>query len=369
MDSNHLFYIIGIAGSGKTTVCKDLANDREGYKAIQTSSRFKKFFKELGSHNIDEIDSIPAKDRDKLINELHYSFIKDKRHNKFTFLDGHMLVLNTKTNKLINAMPSENKGITDGLIFLNTPTNVIADNIKNDNLTSKRRRDEVSIDTLNQRSEAEFQAAEEYCIKNTIGFGVLNNIPENGNFNRLCLDDVRYLNNYYLKADKKLRTLYKDQFDPGLLPSELRKHHFEIGQLIMEPFIKKAALSMDNYQVLSIPRSGNFIANGFCDDFNGMILMCKKPSGILKHLDHTKSLVIIDSVIDTCTTVENIINAIPSSFSEPIHVICMAINIKALSVIESLEGKVTFHCLGFSNKAKRPEGKSDMGARLYGTLN
>ncbi|GHB59056.1 hypothetical protein GCM10008107_05230 [Psychrosphaera saromensis] len=369
MDNNYLFYIVGIAGSGKTAVCKDLVKGIDNSQAIQTSSRFKIFFKDRGFHSLKEIDSIPLKDRDILINKLHRTFVNDKRNNTFTFLDGHMLVLNSKTNKLINSMPSENRGISDGIIFLNTPTRLIAENIKMDNRTCKRRRDEVNIDRLNKRTEAEFQAAEDYCYKNNIEFGVLNNIFENDNFLSLGLDDVRYLNNYYVKADSKLRTLYKDQFDPKLSPSELRKYHFKIGELIVDPLIQKTGLTPERYQVLSIPRSGNIIANGFCNEFNGMILMCKEPSEIVKELDPNKPLIIIDSVIDTCSTVKKIINGIPSSFSKPIHMVCMAINIKALTVIESLESKVTFHCLGFSNKVKRPEGKSDMGARLYGTLN
>jgi len=78
-------------------------------------------------------------------------------------------------------------------------------------------------------------------------------------------------------------------------------------------------------------------------------------------------LVIIDSVIDTGNTVRNILDSIPNSYSQPIHIVCLAINIKALTMIEEFRERVSFHCLGFSNKANRPTGTLDMGARLYGT--
>ena len=91
------------------------------------------------------------------------------------------------------------------------------------------------------------------------------------------------------------------------------------------------------------------------------------PEDIIFDMDESKGLVIIDSVIDSGNTVRNIIKSLPASYQQPIHVVCLAINIKALEMIERYNGPVEFHCLGFSNKANRPMGTLDMGARLYGT--
>jgi uracil phosphoribosyltransferase len=225
----------------------------------------------------------------------------------------------------------------------------------------------VSIDVLNELAEDEFQGAEDYCLMNSIGFGVLNNIPSDGHFFEVGFDDVYYLNDYYLSTDDKLRDLYKEQFSSELPPSSLRKQHYELGTQLVEPFEKKVGTELSNFQVLSIPRSGNYIANGFCKNFDGRLIMSKVPADVVCNLDKTKALVIIDSVIDSGNTVRNIIEELPSTYSESIHVVCLAINIKALGMIEGYKGTVEFHCLGFSNKANRPKGVLDMGARLYGT--
>ena len=367
MDSNKLYYLVGLAGSGKTTICKQLAECIEGGVAPQTSGRFMDFIKEKGIENPKSLDAISHEKREALINGLHHSFLNDKQNNSYTFLDGHMFVTNSKTGLRVNAMASENNDISDGIVFLNTPTEIIASNIDSDNKSGKRSRRDYSIDVLNELAEAEFQGAEDYCLLNSIGFGVLNNIPTAGEFCEVGFDDVYYLNYYYLSTDLKLRKLYKDQFDSDLSPSCLRKQHYEIGVQLVKPFIEKTELDSADYQVLSIPRSGNYIANGFCDSFNGKFILSKNPDDVIYDLDETKPLVIIDSVIDTGNTIRNILEVLPSSYIQPIHIVCLAINIKALEMIESYKGSAEFHCLGFSNKANRPIGTLDMGARLYGT--
>lgn len=367
MDSNKLYYVVGLAGAGKTTICKQLAECIEGGVAPQTSGRFMDFIKEKGVENPKTLDAISHEERETLINGLHHSFLKDKQKNSYTFLDGHMFVTNSKTGLRVNAMASENNYVSDGLIFLNTPCELIASNIDVDNKSGKRDRSECSIDVLNELAEAEFLGTEDYCLVNSIGFGVLNNIPAAGEFCEVGFDDVYFLNDYYLSTDSKLRQLYMAQFDSDLSPSELRKQHYEIGAQLVEPFMEKTGLQPASYQVLSIPRSGNYIANGFCDEFDGRLIMSKDPTEVTHEINMNEPLVIIDSVIDTGNTVCNIIEALPSSYSQPIHVVCLAINIKALDMIESYKGVVEFHCLGFSNKANRPKGIFDMGARLYGS--
>ena len=182
MDSNKLYYVVGLAGAGKTTICKQLAACVNGGVAPQTSGRFMDFIKEQGIENPKALDSISHEDREALINGLHLSFLNDKQNNSYTFLDGHMFVTNSKTGLRVNAMASENNDISDGLIFLNTPNEIIASNIDSDNKSGKRNRSECSIDVLNELAEEEFQGAEDYCLLNSIGFGVLNNSPRKGQF-------------------------------------------------------------------------------------------------------------------------------------------------------------------------------------------
>jgi adenylate kinase len=367
MDSNKLYYLVGLAGAGKTTICKQLAECIEGGAAPQTSGRFMDYIKVKGIENSKVLDSISHEEREALINGLHYSFLNDKQNNSYTFLDGHMFVTSSKTGLRVNVMASDNKDVSDGLIFLNTPNEVIASNIDSDNQSGTRNRSECSIDVLNELAEEEFQGAEDYCLLNSIAFGVLNNISLAGQFFEVGFDDVSYLNDYYLSTNTKLRELYKAQFESDLSSSSLRKQHYELGSKLVEPLEKKVGADLSNFQVLSIPRSGNYIANGFCEDFNGRFIMSKEPAEVVCDMDESKGLVIIDSVIDSGNTVRNIIEALPSTYVQPIHVVCLAINIKALEMIESYKETVEFHCLGFSNKGHRPKGIFDMGARLYGT--
>jgi adenylate kinase len=367
MTHNKLYYLVGLAGAGKTAVCKQLATSVEDGVAVQTSGRFMDFIKQEGINKPEELDLISSDDRELLVNGLHHSLADDKDTNAFTFSDGHMLVENTNTGLRVNAMASVNKGISTGILFLNTPSDLIFNNIRKDNASSVRRRKGVSIPVLQNLAEDEFQAAEDYCIENSIEFGVLNNLDPDFAICKTYHDDVRYLNSYYLPASFELRDKYKAQFCPSLSPSVLRKQHYEIGEMLLAPFAEKEGLENQDCQVLSIPRSGNFIANGFAANFDGRLLMSKDPSEVSDQLDYKKPLLIIDSVIDSGNTVCKIVNGLPASYTQPIHVICLAINIKSLDVIESFKHKVSFHCLGFSNKEGRPTGLQDMGARLYGT--
>lgn len=365
--NNKLYYLVGLAGAGKTAICKQLAKSVEGGVAVQTSGRFMEYIKQEGIKSPKDLDLISSNDRELLVNGLHHSFSADKSVNDFTFLDGHMLVGNSNTGLRVNAMASENKGISTGIIFLNTPSDIIFNNTRKDNVSGVRKRKGLSIPTLQGLAEVEFQAAEDYCIKNSIKFGILNNLDPSFKFAKQFHEDVRYLNGYYLPSSVDLRNKYKNQFSPELSPSDLRKQHHEIGAMLVAPFVTKEGLNPEDYQVLSIPRSGNSIANGFTDNFNGRYLMSKSPLDVANQIDFNKPLLIIDSVIDSGNTVANIIKGLPDSYTQPVHVICLAINIKSLNLIESFKNKVSFHCLGFSNKEGRPTGSSDMGARLYGT--
>lgn len=368
MKHNKLYYLVGLAGAGKTAVCKQLASSVEAGVAVQTSGRFMDFIKREGIKTPNELDLINSTERELLINGLHHTFEDDKTNNALTFLDGHMLVENKNTGLRVNAMASVNKGISTGLIYLNTPSEMIFNNIRKDNELGIRGRKLESISDLQDLAEGEFQAAEDYCIENDIEFGVLNNLDPNFASCKKYHEDVRYLNSYYLPSNVELRGKYKAQFSSALTSSVLRKLHHEIGTMLVAPFIEKTGLKPEDYQVLSIPRSGSYIANGFAVDFDGRLLMSKDPSEVSDQIDYKKPLVIIDSVIDSGKTVCNIINGLPDSYTQPVHVICLAINIKSLNLIEPYKNRVSFHCLGFSNKEGRPTGTSDMGARLCGTL-
>ncbi len=364
MDNNELYYLVGIAGSGKTTVCKQLAENLQRSVAINTSARFKDYIKKKGVKDIVSLDSIPYDERELLINGLHHEFLHEKSTNLYTFLDGHMWVNNSITGMSVNAMPSKNKGITTGIIFLNTPARLILENIKYDNAAGLRKRKELELNKLMELSEEEFQASEDYCIKNKLKFGVIDNFDKC----KRGYNSVRYLNNYYLSHDEKLRTKYIGQFNQKLSPSKLRRCHYNIGKMIIKPFITKSKISQNNCQILSIPRSGNFITNGFASKFDGCLLTLNDLSITKGEFDLDKPLIIIDSVIDTGNTIKEVLKKIPDFYTHPIHIICLSINIKSLGLIESLKDKASFHCLGFSNKEIRPSGALDMGARLYGTL-
>ncbi|WP_461535546.1 AAA family ATPase [Spongorhabdus nitratireducens] len=364
MDNNELYYVVGIAGSGKTSVCKQLAESVYDGVAIQTSGRFKDYIKAEGIKDIKTLNAISEGKRESLINDVHRQFELDKSANPYTFLDGHMLVKNSQTGKNVNAMPTKNRGITTGIIFLNTPSRLISDNVRRDNRHNSRKRVELDIHELMALSEAEFQAAEDYCLRKKLKFGILENID----ISRRKYSSVQYINNYYLPYDFRLRSCYLSQFDQNLLPSELRHQHYTLGSMLVSPFLNKTGMEEDEYQIMSVPRSGNFIANGFASNFNGRFLQSDCSVSFERELDFDKPIIIIDSVIDSGNTIHKILKRLPDNFNQPVHVICLAINIKSLDLVKSMEATASFHCLGFSNKEVRPERNLDMGARLFGTL-
>ncbi|MCA0936665.1 AAA family ATPase [Vibrio alginolyticus] len=366
--NNKLYFVVGLEGSGKTTATKLLAESIEGGVAIQTSSRLFSFLKNEGT-SLKTINTLTIEKREKIINKFHYHLYNDKEVNLYSFFDGHMYVDNIEQGIRINAMATENHSVSDGIIFLHASSAQINKNIKNDNLTQTRRREVKSRNTLKELSEIEFQAAEDYCLKNKLHFGFLNSTDKSGEFASKRFSDITFLNSYLLKQNNELRQKYKQQFDFDLKPSKLRNLHLEIGRLIESSFHSKVDISKDNYRVISMDRSGNFIANGFVHDFDGQYSTYHKGCSDTDLICMDQDVVIIDSVIDTGATIEDIVRRFPSNYNKRVHVICLCINIKSLPKLKTLGGKVSFHCLGFSNKEDRPTGKKDMGARLYGTNN
>ncbi|MEZ8780914.1 phosphoribosyltransferase [Vibrio splendidus] len=366
--NNKLYFVVGLEGSGKTTATKLLADSVEGGVAVQTSYRLF-YFLENEKTSLEKINSLSIQQREKIINKFHYQLYNDKELNIYSFFDGHMFVDNLQQGVRINAMATENRSVSDGLIFLNALSVQINKNITKDNLNQIRCRNVKSIKKTKELSEIEFQAAEDYCLKNNINFGFLNSTDNNGEFTSKRFSDITFLNHYLLPQNEELREKYKDQFHFELKPSNLRERHLDIGRLIERSFHSKVDINKDNYQVISLDRSGNFIANGFVHNFDGQYSTYHQACSGIDLVSMDQDVVIIDSVIDTGTTIEDIVGRFPSNYNKQIHVVCLCINIKSLPKLQTLSDKVTFHCLGFSNKEERPTGKKDMGARLYGTNN
>ncbi len=365
MRNNQLYYVVGVSGSGKTMACRQFSGEVNDGVAIQVSGRFKIYMKHCGIEEVADLDSLSVDKREKLISDFHQTFIQDKRNHSFCFLDGHMQVENAKTGKYVNAMAADSNGITTGIIFLNTLGQLVADNIKIDNCNSERIRANLSLEKIKQLAEKEFLEAENYSLKHKIQFGYLNNLNRLTKSEKLKYADVKFLNQYFLKQSSSLRHLYVGQFDSEISPSKLRKLHYDIGEEMLLPFKEKTHLCQSDYQIISVPRSGNYIANGFASSFNGNLMTGIRLKQFEDELLLSKPVVIVDSVIDSGVTVCNLIDDL-SKFCLPIHVVCLSINIKSINRIEKYSN-VQFHCLGFSNKEQRPLGKLDMGARLYGT--
>ncbi|WP_140120422.1 hypothetical protein, partial [Vibrio parahaemolyticus] len=71
-------------------------------------------------------------------------------------------------------MATENRSVSDGLIFLNASSVQINKNITSDNINQTRYRNVKTTNKLKELSEIEFQEAEDYCLKNNLDFGLLN---------------------------------------------------------------------------------------------------------------------------------------------------------------------------------------------------
>ncbi|MDN4696659.1 hypothetical protein QYZ44_24000 [Vibrio parahaemolyticus] len=135
--NNKLYFVVGLEGSGKTTATKLLADSVEGGVAVQTSSRLISFL-EKENTSIKEINTLSTQQREEIINRFHYQLYYDKEINIFSFFDGHMFVDNIEKGIRIKAMATENRSVSDGLIFLNASSFQINKNITNDNINQIR---------------------------------------------------------------------------------------------------------------------------------------------------------------------------------------------------------------------------------------
>ncbi|TBT75936.1 hypothetical protein D5E70_21615 [Vibrio parahaemolyticus] len=135
--NNKLYFVVGLEGSGKTTATKLLADSVEGGVAVQTSSRLISFLEQENT-SIKEINTLSTQQREEIINRFHYQLYYDKEINIFSFFDGHMFVDNIEKGIRIKAMATENRSVSDGLIFLNASSFQINKNITNDNINQTR---------------------------------------------------------------------------------------------------------------------------------------------------------------------------------------------------------------------------------------
>lgn len=359
MTQGSIFYLVGIHGSGKSRVCGYLAEAGASYAHVKTSECLLKFIQANGIPDYKHFNNLDTYDRDILVSDFHESLRAYKSMFEISFLDGHILFPDSQGGYL-HAMPDANNGVANGLVYVHCLSGVVISNIGRDNDREARKRPDYTVDALQAWAENEFVSAESHAIKNNIDFGVI----FNDGYSLASFGDIAWLNKYYISSSARLRTLYLEQFNSILKPSELRAMHYRLGLIMREGFEHKTGIDVSVCSGVIVPRSGRFLGYGF---FSGTDEVLIEFGGGDYNECIGKTVVVIDSVVDAGSTASEVIKALLSAGVTNIHFVCAAINIKSLDVISSFPDTVSFHCIGFSNKEVRPVGQGDMGARLYGT--
>lgn len=167
---------------------------------------------------------------------------------------------------------------------------------------------------------------------------------------------------------------------------DLISAHKQIGKLFMQHMLETDSdFTLSKTVAIGVERSGRYLAEGAISADNIPLLsaypvppsinreteMVKPASShefVIPHLPHDlNTIVIFDSVIHSGDTIQKVIDALPSHKDRKVHVFCTEINEAAVSKIESLREKASFHCIRMSSRQFRPLPNKDMGARLFGT--
>lgn len=169
-----------------------------------------------------------------------------------------------------------------------------------------------------------------------------------------------------------------------ITPFQLCQIHFELGKYlayeIAEEFnleeydiqhpqgIRKGKkLNEDEISILSIIRAGNYASEGIRYVFqNSAYYQTFANIDNIPSLKN-KSIIIVDSVINTGNTIRPLLNKLLSQNVKKVIVACLVIPKKTAIEIEHEYPDVHFYAARVSENSYVGTGKSDTGNRLFGT--
>lgn len=162
------------------------------------------------------------------------------------------------------------------------------------------------------------------------------------------------------KTDDVKKLIGITKSDSGISGPKLAKAHMELGRLMAE---KMTCLDPDDTTIVAIMRGGIFFAEGMY-----FSLGCRFQTYDPKHetfvRPKTKNVIIVDSVINTGKTLQNI-------FSPDMYVACCVINEKAVPIFEEQLYTVRISSNSYvGEKVKQQSGNAgpDTTLRLFNQL-
>jgi len=167
--------IVGIPGSGKTTLAKKLAQRELSAHSLSCSELLRDVMKVEGIESWSTFDDLEKNERKNLVNCVTEKLIQLKKQHKSIYADAHMLVVNRVSNKLDVALTQADADILDGLIFLDTSPETVQENTKNDNDSNFRKRPTTSLEQIRSHRKKELEAAQVYCERHKVPLHIVNN--------------------------------------------------------------------------------------------------------------------------------------------------------------------------------------------------
>lgn len=176
MYSDHkLFMVVGIPGSGKSTLVKKLALMDEEAFGVSCSDILKDILLNNQCYSWPEFDEFSELERKSFIRQVTEQLHHLRERHKTIYADAHMLVWNRVTGILEVGLNDDDAAIMDGLVFLDTSPEIIAKNITLDNQNEIRERPEKSLSSLRNHRKQELDAAQEFCERHDLPLIIVSN--------------------------------------------------------------------------------------------------------------------------------------------------------------------------------------------------
>ncbi|WP_299196098.1 AAA family ATPase [uncultured Amphritea sp.] len=175
ISKNKLYMIVGVPGSGKTTLTRKLAQQDLHSHCLSCSELLREIMQEQGIDSWSMFDALDKTARFQLVNLVTRKLEHLKTQHRAIYADAHMLVKNRATGTFEVGLTQSDADILDGLIFLDTQPVIVQENTHRDNELSTRKRPNASLMQIESHRKQELEAAQQYCEQHGISLYVINN--------------------------------------------------------------------------------------------------------------------------------------------------------------------------------------------------
>jgi adenylate kinase/phosphoserine phosphatase/adenine/guanine phosphoribosyltransferase-like PRPP-binding protein len=172
---NKLYMIVGVPGSGKTTLARKLAQQASHSHCLSCSELLRAIMQEQGIDSWSMFDDLDKTARFQLVNLVTLKLEHLKTQHRTIYADAHMLVKNRATSTFEVALTQSDAEILDGLIFLDTQPVTVQENTHRDNELNTRKRPNTPLMQIESHRKLELEAAQQYCEQHAVSLYVINN--------------------------------------------------------------------------------------------------------------------------------------------------------------------------------------------------